>query len=533
MDALVRVLPYALPPLLGAIIGYVTNALAIRMLFRPLAEKRVFGIRIPLTPGVIPRRRVQLAHSIARMVSTRLLTEEVLLERLRDPRFEAALEASVGRFTSDVLNATHGSESCEADGACAGESAAGGNELRAAFGEAAAGVLRTFFRSDLFADVVHRVAETVTTGALAMNPDRVMPSAARLGQLVEGAVGSLATGPAAPAAERAVQRWVASHVERDTPLVEIVGDRSIERLAATVPGVYEPALDALLVFLREPATRRELSVHGRGLLKRILERLNLFQRFLVSATQYDRTLSESMPAIVDDVIASVDRAGHEADNRARLIEALQDELRTLGRTGIRTLLERFGLHADRLVARVFVLALELLRRDDVRRRIAAGVVRFAEEHRERSLGEIVRDLFGQEPEEVTARVVEMADKWIARSENVDRLSERTIELATRFLAREEHRPLGHLLPVSEEQKARIDRYLTSRLQTLVSRRVPEIVAGLDVYTMVVEKIDGLDMESVEQLLLMVIARHLKWINLFGALLGSLIGGAQVVVGILT
>jgi hypothetical protein len=28
----------------------------------------------------------------------------------------------------------------------------------------------------------------------------------------------------------------------------------------------------------------------------------------------------------------------------------------------------------------------------------------------------------------------------------------------------------------------------------------------------------------------VIARHLKWINLFGALLGAVIGGSQVVIG---
>ncbi|MFW6313862.1 MAG: hypothetical protein ACOC2N_08260, partial [Spirochaetota bacterium] len=71
------------------------------------------------------------------------------------------------------------------------------------------------------------------------------------------------------------------------------------------------------------------------------------------------------------------------------------------------------------------------------------------------------------------------------------------------------------------------------LEALVERRVPEIIAGIDVYSMVVEKIDGLDVESVEQLLLMVIARHLKWINLFGALLGSLIGGTQVLIGLIT
>ena len=47
--------------------------------------------------------------------------------------------------------------------------------------------------------------------------------------------------------------------------------------------------------------------------------------------------------------------------------------------------------------------------------------------------------------------------------------------------------------------------------------------------MVVAKIDGLDIQSVEQLLLMVIAKHLKWINLFGGIIGALIGGIQVLI----
>jgi uncharacterized membrane protein YheB (UPF0754 family) len=34
---------WIIPPLAGAIIGYVTNAVAVKMLFRPLREIRVFG----------------------------------------------------------------------------------------------------------------------------------------------------------------------------------------------------------------------------------------------------------------------------------------------------------------------------------------------------------------------------------------------------------------------------------------------------------------------------------------------------------
>ena len=46
---------YLISALVGAVIGYITNWLAIKMLFKPHNEKRVFGIRIPFTQGIIPK----------------------------------------------------------------------------------------------------------------------------------------------------------------------------------------------------------------------------------------------------------------------------------------------------------------------------------------------------------------------------------------------------------------------------------------------------------------------------------------------
>jgi len=73
---------FIIPPIAGAFIGYVTNVIAIRMLFRPLKEIRVFGIRLPFTPGILPRQRKKLAQSIGAMVERELLTAEVLRNRL-------------------------------------------------------------------------------------------------------------------------------------------------------------------------------------------------------------------------------------------------------------------------------------------------------------------------------------------------------------------------------------------------------------------------------------------------------------------
>ena len=69
-------------PLVGAVIGYSTNWLAIKMLFKPHEEKRIAGIKVPFTPGVIPRERNRIAKSLGEAVGERLLTEEVIAGEL-------------------------------------------------------------------------------------------------------------------------------------------------------------------------------------------------------------------------------------------------------------------------------------------------------------------------------------------------------------------------------------------------------------------------------------------------------------------
>lgn len=73
---------YIAIPLIGAVIGYVTNWIAVKMLFRPRKEIRVFGKRLPFTPGVIPRGQGRLARAVGNVVETQLLTPEYLGEKL-------------------------------------------------------------------------------------------------------------------------------------------------------------------------------------------------------------------------------------------------------------------------------------------------------------------------------------------------------------------------------------------------------------------------------------------------------------------
>lgn len=85
-------------PLIGAVIGYATNWVAVKMLFRPRKEICVFGRRLPFTPGVIPRGKARLARAIGRAVEEQLLTAEVLKEVLLSSEKKERLRREVSAF---------------------------------------------------------------------------------------------------------------------------------------------------------------------------------------------------------------------------------------------------------------------------------------------------------------------------------------------------------------------------------------------------------------------------------------------------
>lgn len=69
-------------PLVGAVIGYCTNYIAVKMLFRPLGPKYIGKYKVPFTPGIIPKGRERLAKAVGQAVGGTLLTEKSLRETL-------------------------------------------------------------------------------------------------------------------------------------------------------------------------------------------------------------------------------------------------------------------------------------------------------------------------------------------------------------------------------------------------------------------------------------------------------------------
>ena len=91
---------YFIAPLLGGLIGYITNDIAIRMLFRPHKAKYLFGIHIPFTPGIIPKEKGRIAETIGGVISENLMNNEVLEKYLLSDEMIGKVRSAVEEFIS-------------------------------------------------------------------------------------------------------------------------------------------------------------------------------------------------------------------------------------------------------------------------------------------------------------------------------------------------------------------------------------------------------------------------------------------------
>lgn len=99
---------YVLSPVICAFIGWITNYLAIRMLFHPRQPVRILGWT---WQGLFPKRQAELAQRLGQLVETELLNHQDIRQIVDQPAFQKRLrgmvEQAVRRFVQGKLTSLH------------------------------------------------------------------------------------------------------------------------------------------------------------------------------------------------------------------------------------------------------------------------------------------------------------------------------------------------------------------------------------------------------------------------------------------
>ncbi|MDR2246667.1 MAG: DUF445 family protein [Treponema sp.] len=443
----------AAPPVIGALIGYVTNAVAIKMLFRPLKPVRVFGIRLPFTPGVLPRERHKLADSIGSMVERKLLTPEILRERLLREDVRAAINGAIARHTGGVLDLPLGL-------LLAGEKEGAPFPFF---------IFRDFLSSPAFNSLVESCLESLA--------GYVKNSPLTLGELL----GEERTGILREKITAAIRETLESQAPQ-------IGRYAASALDAAFPVLVRQ----LLQFLMKDGIHRGLETQGWIFLNNAITKLSTLQRFFISAGQYDKTLHERMPEIIDDLIGQLEVLLHDPDMRRHLVSFAEERVRGA------------------------------VTRDGVSHVVASMAMSYTA----MPLGEAVKKLAAGDLRTVIRGVREC----IRRNGGPD-IGQTLGGAVNRLLTDNRDRTLADFFLIDRAKKEKIDAAICAALEghflSAAGGRFEALLKHINIRTLVSDRIDSLDMVDVEHIVLDVMDNQLKWINVFGAILGALIGGSQV------
>ncbi|MGQ9425450.1 DUF445 domain-containing protein [Gilvimarinus sp. F26214L] len=91
-------------PFITALIGWVTNYIAIKMLFHPREPKKLLFFTLQ---GILPRRQEDIAVQLGRIVATELLSSDDLIEQLTNERsrsiYAKFIDTQSEKFIRDKL----------------------------------------------------------------------------------------------------------------------------------------------------------------------------------------------------------------------------------------------------------------------------------------------------------------------------------------------------------------------------------------------------------------------------------------------
>lgn len=524
---LLTALHYASPPVVGAFIGYFTNMVAIKMLFRPLRAWRVMGVRVPFTPGVIPGKREELAANIGEMVGEHLLTSKEIGQALANESFQAHLYSLIESRGSNLLNRDLGPLSSLIPK---------GYEVY--FDVAAKAVtyqiqegIHTFVASSAFAAIVETTVDQQLERLLATRVSEIFPGSVREGgyAFIEKKLSRMLTGPTMEQwIETFIQQKVYATLRQEKSLADILPE-SLQRLMHQTIGEQTPALlSKLAVIIKEPEIRDKIVKGVRAGVENFINSMGpmagMVKTFLNMET-VEKKVREYLIEKEDEISDWLQHGEVQERVAATLRERSQSFLDT---PIVRMIKEGEGEGVEHFCSQVSLQIAAILREPETTAALSSMIRDNLETYMEEgglSLGEVLWDFTGEER-------MEQGKAWIKHKVVAILRAEETRKkinfMAQTLLQGLLGRPIGRLsalLPVGIRDG--LYRSIQKMASDMLSAEVPGLVTSLNLRQIVKEKVDSLDLMRLERLLLGIMEEQFKYINLFGAILGFLIGGLNV------
>jgi uncharacterized membrane protein YheB (UPF0754 family) len=507
---------------IATIHGFGAAWLAIWMLFHPYRSVKIFGLTV-WPQGMIPRHRERLAQSIGNAVGNELVSQETVFNALFETSFfERKIEDFVKGYTDDLLATVYpsfidalpsGARAPILDTISALQYKLAEYIAAMLRSEETAGAIRRFVDRQIDELLQRRIDETVNDETLTKVVDFVEGRFQRLvnddefenkvTEFLSGRLDDLAASKATLA---------------DTFTPETVAFLK-DRLDQQVP----PIVHHLADIATSQNTRKQIGALIKHEVDDYYEHLSLFKKIFISRErihrEVDDLMNKTLPRRIEEYLRG---PAFEQEAEAFLNSTIDNVLaRPLSEIVGQIEPEKFEL----MKRQVSNYILELARSPDLAHSISTYVHDALEQFRPQTLGSALQRIDINSTERIKSFLSDSLLEILARHDTAQTINGIMSSQVERLLIA----PIGKLGDhLSEHSVQRARGLLVERITNAARERLPTAIAEFDVGGLVRKKVSDYPIEKLEELVLSVASQHLKTIELFGAIIGFIIGIGQVI-----
>ena len=507
---------------IATIHGFGAAWLAIWMLFHPYKPAKVFGVTV-WPQGMIPRHREKLAESIGNAVGNELVSQETVFDALFETSFfHSKVDDFVGSYTNDLLAKVYPSFIDALPSQARAPILDTISALQYRLAEYIAAMLKSEETAEAIASFVdrqldellaRRVGDTLSDDAFEQILHFIQE---RLQRLVneEGL-------------EQKIANFVAGRLDdlarSNATLAETFTPETIAFIKERIDSQVPPIVHHLADIATSQNTRKQIGALIKLEVDEYYEQLSLIKKIFISRERIHREVDELVNKTLPKRIEEYLRGEAFEQEAEAFLNATIDNV--LARP-IATLVGQIeSAKFDSIKQQITTRILELAKSEELAASVSTYVREAVERFRPQTLGATLQHI---DPE-----LTQRAKQFLTRSllELLSRAdTARTINL---ILSSQIERllvaPIGRLGDhVSQHSMERASKALVERITLTARERLPTAIAEFDVGGLVRKKVSDYPLEKLEALVLSVAKHHLKTIELFGAVIGFVIGVGQAI-----
>jgi len=516
-------LKYAAPPVIGAIIGYVTNRVAIKMLFRPLKAWRVGGVRIPMTPGVIPAKRADLAENMGEVVGDHLLTSQEISKGLQQDIFQEQLLFLIEEKIKSVLE----DDLDTLPSLIPGKYGVYFDIANRTVTYRIKQNIHSFINSDKFAAIVDTTVDNRLEDFLDSEMGSILSDTNR-----ESLYAFIEKNMARMFTSAEMEQWVDDFVHQkvyatlhqEKSLGDFLPESLQELLLSSIEKQTPPLLLKLSNLVSDPEVRDKIVKGACGGVSSFIESLgsmaDMVRGFLKMETVEEK-VREYLIEKNDDIVAWLQsekvHSGVVTGLRERSLDFLNKPISSYVQADDDKVIEDFCTQLTRQILLLVrdpevAATLSLMIKSNIENYINSGDIR---------VRVAVSELIGQKSMVSGKMWLKGEILSLIKSDQTLSAIDSMVESMIAGLLDRRIGRLAKIIPVGVREGA--SRGLKKLASAMLETGVPNLVKTLNIRKIVTKRVNSLDLLKLEGLLLTIMEEQFKYINLFGALLGFLIG----------